>query len=218
MTLDKIVNNIAEGTTEMGRNAIEKEIIERVKNSIDALGIKTEPITKEYIVTILDNAATKKLSRCLQDSKSKKGGSRHQQGGLTFANILNIIGSVAAVIVMIILADYYQKECFNDFSVINPHCHLLAEIVLDGGKRKTRRKTRRNKGRQVTPYSDILYERRIKEHKKKHCGKYYKGAHGIRRKACKKDPKCIYGDHGSGGEWCFTKKRKYTKRKKSHSR
>ena len=46
MTLDKIVDKIAEGTTEMNRDAIEKQIIERVKNSIGALGIKTKSITK----------------------------------------------------------------------------------------------------------------------------------------------------------------------------
>jgi len=79
--------------------------------------------------------------------------------------------------------------------------------------KRRRKKTRRNKGRQSTPYSDILYERQRKEHKKKHCGKYYKGAHGIHKKACKKDSECIYSDHGSGGEWCFTKKRGYIKRK-----
>jgi hypothetical protein len=84
-------------------------------------------------------------------------------------------------------------------------------------RRKTRRrKTRRNKGRQSTPYSEILYLKTRKKQKKKHCGKYYKGVHGIHQKTCKKDPKCIYSDQGSGGEWCFTKKRKYTKRKKTH--
>ena len=82
--------------------------------------------------------------------------------------------------------------------------------------KRRKKKTRRNKGRQSTPYSEILYERQRKEHKKKHCGKYYKGAHGIHKKACKKDSECIYSDHGSGGEWCFTKKRskRKTMRKK----
>lgn len=52
------------------------------------------------------------------------------------------------------------------------------------------------------------------KHKKGYCKKYYKGKYGINKKGCKKDQKCKYVDMGSGGEWCYTKKRAYKKRRK----
>ena len=45
------------------------------------------------------------------------------------------------------------------------------------------------------------------KHKKEYCKKYYKGKYGINKKGCKKDSKCTYVDMGSGGEWCYTKKK-----------
>ena len=53
-----------------------------------------------------------------------------------------------------------------------------------------------------------------KTQKKKYCKKYYKGKYKIDKRGCKKDPRCLYADMGSGGEWCYTKKRAYKKRRK----
>ena len=61
------------------------------------------------------------------------------------------------------------------------------------------------------PWVNPIHAARAK-HKKKYCGKYFKGTYGINKKGCKKDELCIYADQGSGGEWCWTKKRKYTKK------
>ena len=45
--------------------------------------------------------------------------------------------------------------------------------------------------------------------------------YGINKKGCKKDPMCKYVDMGSGGEWCYTKKKskqkKNTRRKKKRT-
>lgn len=43
-----------------------------------------------------------------------------------------------------------------------------------------------------------------KTQKKKYCKKYYKGKYKIDKRGCKKDPRCLYADMGSGGEWCYT--------------
>jgi len=61
------------------------------------------------------------------------------------------------------------------------------------------------------PWVNPIHAARAK-HKKKYCGKYFTGTYGINKKGCKKDELCIYADQGSGGEWCWTKKRKYTKK------
>jgi len=42
-----------------------------------------------------------------------------------------------------------------------------------------------------------------KTQKKKYCKKYYKGKYKIDKRGCKKDPRCLYADMGSGGEWCY---------------
>ena len=81
-----------------------------------------------------------------------------------------------------------------------------------GGRRKKRKKkTRKKRG-------GDKWESARKQEKKKYCKKYYKGKYGINKKGCKKDPMCKYVDMGSGGEWCYTKKRKYKKKKRKTRR
>lgn len=60
------------------------------------------------------------------------------------------------------------------------------------------------------PWVNPIHAARAK-HKKKYCGKYFKGTYGINKKGCKKDELCIYADQGSGGEWCWTKKKIHKK-------
>ena len=79
-----------------------------------------------------------------------------------------------------------------------------------GGKRKRRRK--RTKKKVIHSWDRARLSR--EKHKKEYCKKYYKGKYDIDKKGCEKDPKCIYVDMGSGGEWCYTKKRRYKKRRK----
>ena len=82
-------------------------------------------------------------------------------------------------------------------------------IITTGGKR--RRRTRKKRG-------GDKWESARKQEKKKYCKKYYKGKYGINKKRCKKDPMCKYVDMGSGGEWCYTKKKKYKKKKRKTRR
>ena len=49
MKFDKIVDKIAEGTTEMNRDAIEKQIIERVKKQYRCFGDKNKIYNKRVI-------------------------------------------------------------------------------------------------------------------------------------------------------------------------
>jgi len=84
----------------------------------------------------------------------------------------------------------------------------LAVIGVVGGRR---RRTRKKRG-------GDKWESARKQEKKKYCKKYYKGKYGINKKGCKKDPMCKYVDMGSGGEWCYTKKRKYKKKKRKTRR
>ena len=79
-----------------------------------------------------------------------------------------------------------------------------------GGKRKRRRK--RTKKKVIHSWDRARLSR--EKHKKEYCKKYYKGKYDIDKKGCEKDPKCKYVDMGSGGEWCYTKKRRYKKRRK----
>ena len=69
---------------------------------------------------------------------------------------------------------------------------------------------RRTKKRVIHSWDRAILSK--KKHRKGYCKKYYKGKYGINRKGCKKDAKCKYVDMGSGGEWCYTKKRAYKKR------
>tara|TARA_B110000438_G_C15806126_1_gene647424 strand:- start:2218 stop:2754 length:537 start_codon:yes stop_codon:yes gene_type:complete len=82
------------------------------------------------------------------------------------------------------------------------------DLAVNGGKKKRRR----TKKKVIHSWDRAILSR--KKHKKGYCKKYYKGKYGINKKGCKKDQKCKYVDMGSGGEWCYTKKRAYKKRRK----
>jgi len=70
--------------------------------------------------------------------------------------------------------------------------------MIGGKKRRTHKKSKMEKARG--------------EAKKQYCGRYLTGKYGVNKKGCKKDEKCVYSDMGSGGEWCWKKKRKYSKK------
>jgi hypothetical protein len=103
-----------------------------------------------------------------------------------------------------------KKNTANKIIGIEGEKHDCKKKSNGGGKKKRRR--RGTKKKVIHSWDRQILSR--EKHKKGYCKKYYKGKYGINKKGCKKDQKCKYVDMGSGGEWCYTKKRAYKKRRK----
>ena len=103
-----------------------------------------------------------------------------------------------------------KKNTANKIIGIEDEEHYCKKKSNGGGKKKRRR--RGTKKKVIHSWDRQILSR--EKHKKGYCKKYYKGKYRINKKGCKKDQKCKYVDMGSGGEWCYTKKRAYKKRRK----